>query len=436
MQLKYLFCFFLLFFVAVGDNPGFARQVSSTGRSVYLRLHDLLAEKDYFRLEKQLSLFRPQIKQEQRLYFQAYLDNAFNCNQAAVEHIDSLLDNFSAELEDTLKVEMLLLKTDSYFKLFQYAKAAETDKILLTSYQRLLDSSRGEDLENKFIIHNGLKDVPPQQTHIRENTTLRWKRNKIGIVEIPLSRDNTPYDAIFDTRANISAITQTYAAKLRLKILPVSYYEGSGITGLRFKTNLAVADSLYLGGILVRNAVFQVVPDTVLYIAPVDFQMNIIIGFPIIAQLHEIHFYQDGKMKIPVNVTAAALHNMALDGLNPVLLLGTTQGDILPFAFDFGAGRSMLFAAYFQKYRSAVWAQGIKTTAEYGGAGGTQQKEVLTLPYIDLLLDKKKVRLDSIDVLSQKIYPLETFYGNIGQDFIKLFSELTINFDDMYIKGR
>jgi len=23
----------------------------------------------------------------------------------------------------------------------------------------------------------------------------------------------------------------------------------------------------------------------------------------------------------------------------------------------------------------------------------------------------------------------------IGQDFIKLFSELTINFDDMYIKG-
>ncbi|WP_162277614.1 pepsin/retropepsin-like aspartic protease family protein [Chitinophaga rupis] len=436
MQLKYLFCFFLLFFVAVGNNPGFAQQGSSKGKSAYLRLHDLLAEKDYFRLERQLYLLRQQIKRGQWLYFQAYLDNAFNRNQAAVQHIDSLFDNFSAELEDTLKVEMLLLKTDSYFKLFQYAKAAETDNMLLTTYRRLLESSRAEDIENKFIIHNGLKDVQPQQTYIRGNTELRWKRNKIGIVEIPLSRDSIRYDAIFDTRANISAITQTYATKLRLKILPVSYYEGSGITGLRFKTSLAVADSLYLGDILVRHAVFQVVPDTVLYIAPVDFQMNIIIGFPIIAQLHEIHFYQDGKMKIPVNGTAAALRNMALDGLNPVLLLKTTQGDILPFAFDFGAGRSMLFAAYFQKYRGAVLAHGVKTTTEYGGAGGTQQKEVLTLPYIDLLLDKKKVRLDSIDVLSQKIYPSETFYGNIGQDFIKLFSELTINFDDMYIKGR
>jgi hypothetical protein len=173
----------------------------------------------------------------------------------------------------------------------------------------------------------------------------------------------------------------------------------------------------------------------VLYIAPVDFQINIIIGFPIIAAMREIHFYKDGRLKVPATVTRSSLHNLALDRLNPVISLRTATGDSLCFAFDFGANRTMLFAAYFQRYRQEVLANGIKKTTEYGGAGGAQKKEVLTLPSVDLFLAGKKVTLDSVDVLSEKVYPGETFYGNIGQDFVGSFQELVLNFQDMYMKG-
>jgi hypothetical protein len=71
----------------------------------------------------------------------------------------------------------------------------------------VLDSNRIEEIKNKAIICNGLKDIPPQQTVINRRATLPWNRNKIGIVEIPVSRQRVSYDAVFDTRANISTIT-------------------------------------------------------------------------------------------------------------------------------------------------------------------------------------------------------------------------------------
>ena len=95
----------------------------------------------------------------------------------------------------------------------------------------------------------------------------------------------------------------------------------------------------------------------------------------------------------------------------------------------------MLFAAYYEKYKQSVLAKAVKTTAEYGGAGGIQKKEVLTLPSVTLFLGSKRAVLDSVDVLSEKVFEGETFYGNIGQDFIAQFQELILNFRDMYIKG-
>lgn len=435
MQLKHAFYFWGLFFsISILVGSACSPTVSTESNGAYRQLLHWLTEKDFFRLAKQLSLLKQRINPVHQLYFQAHLNNAFNRNQEAVHCVDSLLKNFSYELQDSLKAELYLLRGDSYFKLFQYAKAARNDSVLLSKYHHVL-GHKAADIKNKLIIYNGLKNMPQQQTFIAHTTTFQWKRNKIGIVEIPVQRHHVLYDAVFDTRANISVITQTYAAKLHLLALPVFYDEGSGITGIRFKTSLAIADSLYLGSILVRHAVFQVVPDAVLYIAPVKFQMNIIIGFPIIEQLKEVHFYKNGNVKIPANASRSDLHNLALDGLNPVISLRTSSGDTLSFAFDFGASKSMLFAAYFQKYRESVLASGIKTTTEYGGAGGGQQKQVFTLPSVDLFFGEKKITLDSVDVLPKKIYPEETFYGNIGQDFVNLFQELVVNFQYMYMKG-
>ena len=400
-----------------------------------IKLHTLLDRKEYFRLEKQLNECKEKIEPSQRLYYRAFVDNAFNRNESSSEAIDSLLNpSDSSQLKDSAKAVLHLLQGDDYFKLFQYAKAAKADSIVLSSYSKSLDSEKIEDIKNDLLIRNALRNTPAQHTSISNTNMIRWRKDRIGLIEIPLKHNGSLYSSIFDTRANISSITETYAAKLGLKILPVSYTEESGITGNTFKTGLGVADSFYIGNVLLRNIVFQVMPDSILYIAPLHFSMNIIIGFPVISQLKEVDIFKDGRMTIPLVQTQSDLHNFALDGLNPVISLKTGQ-DTLCFNFDLGATTTILYNSYFEKNKAEILKNSILKKTSFGGAGGIQTKETYKLPSIDLVMGDKSITVDSVVVLTEKTYPNEKFYGNIGNDFASHFNELILNFEKMFIKG-
>ncbi len=421
-------------FILTDTNNTVSAQTNTNSKPVNKQLQELLNQKKYFSLDAQFNLLKRFISKEQQLYFQSYLDNAFNKNEQVINDVTKLFRQFSSHLSDSSKVGLYQLMDDSYFKLFEYAKAASIDSIIINNYATAIDADKLSDIKNNLTIRNALKNILPQKIYLTHNTTIQGAKDKIGVVEIPVRNKDTTYDAIFDTRANISTISQTYAAKLGIRLLPVVYNEGSGITGIQFNTGLGIADSMFIGDILVRNAVFQVLPDSVLYIAPIDFRINIIIGLPIIAQLKEVHLYKNGKVIIPLHTTTSTLHNLALDGLDPVLLVKHDK-DTLSFDFDSGASSSVLYYAYFKKYQSFIVKRGIKKSSNFEGVGGVQKKDIYVLPSINLFLGNTKASMDSIDVLTQKIYPSEKLYGNLGQDFIRTFDELMINFEDMYIKA-
>ena len=258
-------------------------------------------QKEYFKLDARLETSSNDLKRQEILYFRAFIDNAFNRNEACVKDVDTLVKDYNIRSTDTARFVLLnQLQSDSYFKLYQYAKAGQNADTILDHYSRSLPKTETEDIRNDLLMRNALRDILPQQTIIKSNTTLQWTRDKIGLIGIPVKTKGVFYSGLFDIRANISSITQTYAQKLGLHILNVTYNEGSSATDMQFKTGLGIADSLYLGDILVKNVVFQVMPDTILYIAPFKFQINIIIGFPVIEQLQEVHIYKEGKMIIPV----------------------------------------------------------------------------------------------------------------------------------------
>jgi hypothetical protein len=394
------------------------------------RLQSLLGAKEYFQLDKAYNIAKNDLSDKNRLYFAAFLENAFNRNEACAATVDSTLNE---PLPDSVKMILLRLQADSYFKLGQYAKAAHNDSTVMGI--KSIDSSTLADVKNDCLIRNALKGTPPQQKIATDSVTVQSAKDSLGLIELPITTGRQTVNAIFDTRANISSITKTYAEKLHLRMFDVSYTEGAGLTGIQFKVGLGVADSLYIGQLLIKNAVFQVMPDSILYIAPVKFQLNVILGLPVIAGLQEIHIYKDGRMTIPVSPTPGADHNLALDGLDPVLAL-ISDKDTLCFHFDSGnAGTSVLYAGYYQKYQAAIQRSAIKKTQGFGGAGGVQKKDVYILPALHLTLGKKTVTLDSVSILTAKIFPGEKFYGNIGQDFMKQFNEMTFNFRDMYVRG-
>jgi hypothetical protein len=429
LVIKYavLLCFTPIFLHLAGCDK-------ATNADAVKHLKTLLDQKEYFKLQTQFRLFGSNIGDKDRLYFKSFIDNAFNRNYECITDVDSLLKNNSLKLSDSLKPTLYRLQSDSYFKTYQYAKAANNDNILLKNCARILTKADIDDINYDLVRFNALKKVPPQQTIIKSSTSIPWKKDKIGLIEITVTSHAQNFNGIFDTRANISSITQTYAKKLGLRILNATYDESSGATGITFKTGIGIADSLLIGNIVVRNAVFQVMPDSILYIAPIRFQLNIILGFPVIEQLQEVDLFKDGRMVIPLTPSVSNLHNFALDGLDPVISLKSGK-DTLSFHFDSGAITSDLYSAYFEKYKNLILKTGVKKYVEIGGAGGSQKKKVYVLPGVSLFLGDTPATIDSIIVFEKKTYPNQILYGNLGQDFMANFSELVFNFKYMYVKG-
>jgi hypothetical protein len=407
-------------------------QINNPGKTFDKKLETLLDQKDYFRLETELKAVNGSIDDKQKKYFQCFLDNAFNRNDEAIANIDNILQKYSSGLPDSLKAALLLLQADSYYKRFQYAKAAINDSIILSNFITSIDTSLIADIKNDLLMRKALQDIPPQETIVNNETILHWKKDGMGLVEIPVRFSKEDYNCVVDTKANLSCITESYASKLGLKILDVSIDEGSLITGINFKSSLGVADSLYIGNILVKNAVFLVMPDATLRFPP--FSIHIIIGFPIIEQLGEIEFYKDGRMTIPASPSESDLHNFALDGLIPILSL-QAGNDTLCFDLDLGATNTVLYSTYFEKYKETILRDGKQKNIKLGGAGGSRKKEVYTIPVINLSIQNKTASIRKVDILTQKTSPHERSYGNLGQDFTGKLDGFILNFKSMYFKA-
>jgi predicted aspartyl protease len=390
--------------------------------------------KEYFKLAAFWEANKSGLKDEYRLFFSAVIDNKFNKNEACIATVDSLIRQYPGKLPGKEMSVLYRMESDSYFKLSRYRDALMADSNILIHLRSSITKDDAEDIENDLKRLDGLKDTPPQQAEIGKPVPIAWKRDRIGLIELPLLINGHSCDGIFDTRANISSISETFARKLGLRILNASYDEAGGITGIKFKTSIGIADSLVLGNVRVKNAVFQVMPDSVLYIAAIKFRLDIILGLPVIAQCREIRVFRNGVMSIPDSLPNEGLHNLALDDLDPVVLL-TTGNDSLSFDFDSGAATSDFYDTYFEKYRKDIEGKAVKKTLEYGGAGGSQKKEVYVLHDFHADLGGTPVFMDSVTVLTKKIYPGERLYGNLGQDFMSNFSELILNFKYMYIKG-
>ena len=70
-------------------------------------------------------------------------------------------------------------------------------------------------------------------------------------------------------------------------------------------------------------------------------------------------------------------------------------------------------------------------TIEVGGVGGTQKKQAYSLPIFRLEIGDKKAELKDIQVLTNPTYEGQKYHGNLGQDLLTQFTEITLDFDDM-----
>jgi predicted aspartyl protease len=408
-----------------------AQQGSNDG--IKAQLKQYLDQSDFFRLESVYRQTKSQLSPGDQLYFQAIIDNVFNRCQASAEAINRLLASYGKNITDSEYVNILDCRMDNYFKTYDYRLSAETGEKLITGYSKAMSADQLATYKNSASLCKSMAAIP-KQTTIRKTSRIEWKRDKVGLMTIPVTVNGQTHSFVFDTGANFSTISKSFADSLHLTILPADFDLGTG-TSIRTKSSIAVAKKLLIGNIEVQNAVFLVLPDDQLSFPQLQYSINAILGFPVISQLGEIHILQSGTMVIPEKPTFEDLHNVILEGFNPVIALRTDE-DTLGYHFDTGAKVSILYKKYFDKYQAEITEHGKEDSASLGSAGGVVRLRVFKLPEFTFYTGDKKVVLHDIDVLTTKNGEGDLPYGTIGQDFVSQFNEMVINFSPLYIGFR
>ncbi|HEV2764914.1 MAG TPA: retropepsin-like aspartic protease [Pyrinomonadaceae bacterium] len=404
---------------------------SHTPAASYAELRALYSSKQFFELRDEVERRRADDSAEM-LFYRGVVANKFNRPDESIGLVRKFLKEAPRDTEDSLLKDAHEILLDDYVKTYRYREASEVSRVLLGRFRRQLDARQLEDVENAFKLWAAVADVPRQSVRLNGGSRLRTHRDKAGLVNLPVEVGGRRVSFVFDTGANISTVTASFARQLGFRLIEADIRVGT-ITGHKVRARLGVAPEIKVGRASVRHAVFLVFEDKDLFFPPINYQINGIVGFPVMEALRQITLTRDGDFVIPPRPAASAARNMALDELTP-LIAGEYKGRRLTFSFDTGAAASTFYPPFFKAFEQEVRANSAQRRERIGGAGGFKEVTAYRVKSLVLTFAGRRAEFASARVMSDSIRDDDKyFYGNLGQDLIKQFPSMTLNFDAMSI---
>ncbi|MGO3707806.1 aspartyl protease family protein [Mesonia hippocampi] len=394
----------------------------------FSQIYSLIQQRNFFKAKDVYNSNKESLSFSHQYFTEVCIDNAFNKLNESNGKIQMLIENYQKELSDSLKLHIYKLKADNSLKLYEYKKAKNAIEFILKEYTKLLDEETANDYKNSLKIWTALENQPKQKVVARGENKLKLIKDKADLKNLRVSNAKDTLNFIFDTGANLSTTSKSVAERFKMTIIPTDIEVGS-ITGIKVSAQLAICDKLTLGNIDVYNIVFLVLEDKGLYFPQIDYQIYGILGFPLIEALKEVQITKDGYFIVPKKETRLeASSNMAMDGLTPLIQIEDKH-----FTFDTGATNTILYSNFYTANRKEIDSNYTETTVKFGGAGGNKDFEGYKIDYSFNLLGKR-VNLNDISLLKSDVSINKKVYGNIGQDVIKQFDKMTLNFNQMFIK--
>lgn len=394
-------------------------------------LENLYQNKQYFELRDALADVKNN-KTPEILFYRGVIANKFNEAAESIEFLEKFLKRKPADQKKIVEAYQLL--ADNYTKTYEYGKAAAAYQTLLEKFKSELSAEEAKSFANVRGLWYALRIAAPQKVSVKQDTVIQGSRDKAKLLNIPVASGAQKMDFVFDTGANLSTMTVSTAEKLGLKIIEADVSVGSS-TDIDVKSKLAVAPEIRIGDAIIKNAVFLVMEDKSLYFPQIDYQIDAIIGFPIIKSLGRITLTRDDKIMISAKRNSKKpAPNMLLEGLYP-LVAGVYKGKRMIFVFDTGATDSTLYAPFYRAETEDIKKRSEPQKVKFGGAGGNREVSAHKLKDLHLEIGGKTAKFPEIMVAAE-IFNNQSnfFYGNLGQTLIKQFERMTLDFDAMELK--
>jgi hypothetical protein len=354
------------------------------------------------------------------LFYRAAVSLAFNDLEQARKHLEDVIRSAHDSREEYDAREMLV---------FLHWRRGDFRTARLQLERMLAMKPEAEDVRKFLALFTALSEFPQQQLERRRFS--RIPCSSPDALRGPGTINGIQSSLLFDTGANISAISESQAAKLRMRTrrgAGGTLGDGHGPYSLTVG-DIALADRVAIGDMTFRNVAFLVQSDERFTDTPEP--ERVIIGLPVLLAMRTIRWTRGVSLEFgfPSGPKNGQQPDLCFDSAFPVVALPTGK-DKLSFSFDTGACCTDLYARFQREFPEVV-AAGRKDTGIRTGAGGTVRDDVVVLRDIPLQLGGLSTVLRSA-----KLFPSENsvWHGNLGMDLLKQARVVTIDFGTMQLK--
>jgi len=366
------------------------------------------------------------------LFYRGMVANAFNQPAASADFLTALLRAAGKDLPDTTITEVLGALDDDYSRLFQYAKAADVRDKLLPFLQKDLPPQELSSFKSVTAFWRWMASTSPQTVEIPGDTVIDMTEGG----EVPVEINGLKVPLLPDTGSALCMIVRPEAERLGLEVLDINVEVGTA-TGKAIKAKPCLVPELSLAGITVRNAVFLVVPEEMLYFPDIRRQLKGLMGFPILNGLTELAFTRTRRLIVTSPPKLEGPPNVFLVRTDPIVEV-QYQGQSLQFFLDTGAFQTELYPRFFKAFEPEILKHGIYVPATVEGVGTHAKAPVYLVSDLTFRVAGKDVRFShTVPVLTRPTGPMsDVLDGTFSLDILAGHEELALNYAAMRMSLR
>jgi predicted aspartyl protease len=367
-----------------------------------------------------------------RDFFAGVLANRAGHVAESIELLTKVLPHLESSDANRAAVALHSL-ADDYIKTYRYNEAVQAYEELLHKFASHMNKAERQSAEDDYHTVLLIRNAPPQTVSFDGRIDLAIHRNPVlDSIEANLTIHGAEQSWLLDTGANFSTVSASFANKLGVRISQ-DVAQTRGMTGAENKLHVALLPEMKLGGATIRNIVLLVLDDNNLKVPAgktMRYQINAILGYPVLQALQRITFTQDGHFiagpDSPSGPDGATLY---LDELTPLLECRVENRRVL-FSFDTGADQSVLSDRYHRDFPEDFKGLKKKPYAMFG-AGGLKKMTAYYLPEVQLRVGQAHPVMHNLPVVPVMGWDLDRLYGNLGRDLVDSYRSFTIDFERM-----
>lgn len=403
------------------------------------QIRAILNQGNYFELYRQYPVLKEELSPVMQEFCESMLGIAFNKPAKASKHLTKLINTYQADFQNQGLISLVQLLAFTHESQEKYREAADIIKSLIDQAGGQMDPTTANSSQSLYRIYSALQNESGMVINRLEKKTVvnliykavgkEQKNNPRTVVYIPATINDSDEEFLFDTSSNTNIISHSLAMKHDLRIVADSIFITSAL-GTEW-AQIAIANQLVIGNLIMKNVLFYVVQDQNL-----QSYGQAVIGMPLIKKLDEIQLFpKEKKMLFPERASSKPSErpNLMLVSDLPVVELQRENENLL-LNLETNKPVSYLNNTYYQKNKGKYSTNQSNSSLFIEEPVKEIEMETLLLKPYTFQIYNQLISIPQMHLITQSPVPLpSTFDGTLGMDILLQFKKVTLNLKEMFI---